>query len=481
MAVFKGKVWLTGGKSASYTMYNQVNKQAVRNEDVWTYTHGASTWQQSQLTGDFAAQNWDYLDGGNQAPWYSRFGHSLTPFDLDGDGEADLLVLIGGFSPDPSNDVWASLDGEKWVFVEHAPFHGRAWHGAVQHEGRLVVVGGTPLNNEVWITDTITMTGDYNTSTFHTNWYRADAGDLGWMPRAGFGLVPQNRTGRVNGTTPTGEALYLLGGYGGWPASSKRYDGVRCRNDVWRSYDAVTWEKVTDSAGWGARAWMGAVAFHQLGATDRDVASDRRPPRLWVAGGGYMGTMANNIVRAMEAYADLWWSYDGDSWVQVSMTEGSGSNLYSTEEWALTTVDDVSIYIGKWGMQLVNFKRVYTETSEDGTTTSTTLPAMLLAGGDYADSGTQDSTVFVSGGGVLCSYKGVECNEHGTCDEGQGGCTCEEGYLGAFCTETDPDYTAAAPRRRPRWGGWWCLWRRRPGVGRRPGRSCLNCCGSGGS
>jgi Flp pilus assembly CpaF family ATPase len=46
---------------------------------------------------------------------YQRYGHTLDALDLDGDGIEDVMVLTGGYSPDPSNDVWVTEDGNRWT------------------------------------------------------------------------------------------------------------------------------------------------------------------------------------------------------------------------------------------------------------------------------------------------------------------------------------------------------------------------------
>lgn len=54
---------------------------------------------------------------------YERFGHTMNsiPFpeasrnnSYDIDVE-EVMILTGGFSPDPSNDVWITSDGITWV------------------------------------------------------------------------------------------------------------------------------------------------------------------------------------------------------------------------------------------------------------------------------------------------------------------------------------------------------------------------------
>jgi hypothetical protein len=60
------------------------------------------------------------------------------------------MVLIGGYNPSPDNDVWVSEDGITWLYTGKAKFSPRGWHGAVVFKGKLYVMGGSPLNNEVW-------------------------------------------------------------------------------------------------------------------------------------------------------------------------------------------------------------------------------------------------------------------------------------------------------------------------------------------
>jgi hypothetical protein len=46
---------------------------------------------------------------------YPRFSHTLNSFDADGDGEADYMLLMGGYAPTPINDVWVTEDGVTWA------------------------------------------------------------------------------------------------------------------------------------------------------------------------------------------------------------------------------------------------------------------------------------------------------------------------------------------------------------------------------
>ena len=77
--------------------------------------------QETQLTGDFYAQNSDAQAPGDLAPWYTRFGHSLNV--LKGSSynmTDDLMILTGGYSPEPSNDVWLTPDGSTWYYTGYS-------------------------------------------------------------------------------------------------------------------------------------------------------------------------------------------------------------------------------------------------------------------------------------------------------------------------------------------------------------------------
>jgi hypothetical protein len=61
-------VWVTGGRTNEYTMYNLLPSYKVG--DVW-YTEDGQQWaQESELTGDYFAQNIDVVQPGSISPWY---------------------------------------------------------------------------------------------------------------------------------------------------------------------------------------------------------------------------------------------------------------------------------------------------------------------------------------------------------------------------------------------------------------------------
>jgi hypothetical protein len=114
--VFKGKIWVTGGRTVLYNQYNLL--PSVKTADVWYTSNGADWFQQGQLAGDFYAQNADAMQPGDLAPWFPRFGHQLnalsgTVYNLAG----DVMMLTGGYSPQPSNDIWITPDGNTWYYA----------------------------------------------------------------------------------------------------------------------------------------------------------------------------------------------------------------------------------------------------------------------------------------------------------------------------------------------------------------------------
>lgn len=144
--------------------------------DVWYSANGEEWYKVMNFTGgDFLHRigNFDAREDSDVAPWYSRYGHSLDSVtdtdtvtavqnddddddnDDDDDDDPDhhqVMILMGGYDPVPSNDVWISPNGSTWYFCGYAPWPARAYHATAVLEGgkKLYVMGGTPLSNDVW-------------------------------------------------------------------------------------------------------------------------------------------------------------------------------------------------------------------------------------------------------------------------------------------------------------------------------------------
>ena len=178
----KNCIWLTGGRTELYRTFNL--QMEDRTADIWWSEDGSSWNKAMEIYGDFiqGIGNFDAKVGGEVAPWYSRYGHSMDAIDTDGDGTNDLMVLMGGLSPMPSNDIWISPNGTTWFFERNAVWSERAYHATTVFKNRLLVMGGTPLNNEVWsgyfIRDSSQRGG------YRIGWSRqVDNSETSWAPR----------------------------------------------------------------------------------------------------------------------------------------------------------------------------------------------------------------------------------------------------------------------------------------------------------
>lgn len=75
---------------------------------------------------------------------------------------------------------------------------------------------------------------------------------------------------------------------------------------------------------------------------------------------------------------------------KVNYEEGSttGSNLYSSMGWALTQVDNIPTYLGKWGHRMLAWENENDAGEKE--------PALYLIAGDAVEGGSFVSDVFVS-------------------------------------------------------------------------------------
>lgn len=428
IAVFNKRLWLTGGRSERYQQANL--EYSYRRGDVWSSGVNAVAWTQSiDLTGDFSVQNFDALDPGTLAPWYARFGHSLTTinYETKAGKTAQGMILMGGFTPAPLNDVWFTADGKTWKYAGAAPWPGRAWHATAYVGTILYVIGGTPLSNDVWALRKLT---ELSSGSFVMDWIELTAA-APWSPRCGMEVTVLPR---ANNSTQ----MFLTGGYAGWPREDSRWDGERTRNDIWVSTDGATWTLVTASAPWSARAWHSVVTWSSLTDPTADVVKSSRSlsmmggqARMWLAGGGYLGTNQNNVVSKVIAQMDMWFSSDGLKWYKANYEEGSGANAYSCMEWTATEVDNTAVHLGVWGHKMVAWEKSVSVTNATSTST-TTYPALYFVAGDTSGDGALSNLIYVSNDTLLCLMNGVVCGGKGKC-LGTGGCSCSADYSGDFC------------------------------------------------
>lgn len=480
--VFKGKLWTCGGRTAKYVMYDL--SDSYKTADCWSSENGNSWRQEVGMMGDYWAQNTDVTQPGQIAPWFQRYGHTLTSLDIDNDGEEDVMVLLGGFSSSPSNDQWVTTDGTTWVFCGLAPWSERAWHGAVVFDGKMHIMGGTPLNNEVWRLNNVTKVNRTTPLTrslyvdyeYEMLWEQLD--DAPWNPRVGMGLVSHHYWNATNNETVANstERIVMAGGYGGWLAGvDSRYDGYYCQTDTW-SFDGKKWKLLNDINNFGSRAWFGMVVHRNEDPVLDPFKLDEAPPKIYVVGGGNIGfrTSSKRRLVKMSGKADMWWSRDAVEWHKVNYEEGGGGGttmpFFSSQEWTTTIVDRKNVRMGMWGMSLVsyNLPALRANISDPAQPVEKNIDAgkvygrdavLVIIAGDYTGNGEYSQTVWKSEPGIYCDKRGVICGGpqaedaeilKGYCSNY--GCKCNEifgttiRFTGEYCEDYPENYDAPARR-----------------------------------
>src|SRR3546814_15575474 len=126
------------------------------------------------------------------------------------------------FSSVPSNDVWVTEDGSTWRYANDAQWSPRAWHAAVAFKGSFFVMGGTPLNNEVWKISSIQTDG----TKWNIKWMQVSDKNP-WSPRSGLQVIRHFGTSLPLSASmaqvQAKETLVLTGGYDG--KSEERREG----------------------------------------------------------------------------------------------------------------------------------------------------------------------------------------------------------------------------------------------------------------
>lgn len=427
-------LWLIGGRVTEYEKWNF--QRTTQRADVYYSLDGASWTQIETLRGDFTARTdkaflmEDVMDPGDIAPFWERYGHSVDV--LRTTNGTLVMVLCGGFTPMPDNDVWISKDGETWNLAGRAPWPQRGYHMTAIFHDKLFVMGGSPLTNDVWAGAVTEAPSDRDGPRYLMSW--EPLGNASWSPRAGSAATVQFFNESL-------QRLFLVGGFGGWPcgddqsSSTCEYPGARSRNDVWVTVDGVTWDRVVEAAPWEARAWHSLVAWTDLLDPYRDVAlsAGDSAPRLWLAGGGYVGEHENNVVRFVDAYYDLWWTRDGSEWTRVSMANGASQHLCTSIE--CYKLSESNTFVGKYGHTLVPFWRTvddvnvcedesYLDGSSDELAgcssfkaASLKVPSLFFVAGDPGhnslkgidDPAQPSSDVYASRAPILCDIDGHKC------------------------------------------------------------------------
>jgi len=269
-------------------------------------------WLRSAL--NFGDYEWQLVKPNDRTSWAARAG--LQAVEL-----GDRLYLMGGRTPLPLpipgasviwGDVWASDDrGATWqpVLAQDTPgsWPARAYFQAVTKNGHMYLMGGQNFKiianpGCAFLPPGVPCTlPDVPASDFFSDvWRSADGAhwtrmtaNAGWAGRAGLSAAVFKNEIYVMGGSQNDDSAII----GGPPA--RVYF-----NDVWKSRDGATWERVTPKAPWAPRA--GAVAAVKDGY-------------LWILGGedGFLCDPSRPD-RCPPYYNDVWRSRDGKNWEQVT-------------------------------------------------------------------------------------------------------------------------------------------------------------------
>ena len=219
---------------------------------------------------------WRTVNPVNESDWINsassnRYSKRSSPHVVLFNDEFYLLGSSGRFIE--KNDVWRSENGADWTILAN----GNTWplyfgYSVAATKKWMFVVGGRSEsnnnNNDIWRSN-----DGVNWSTTPTV---PDSGGLGRVYAMAVSHV-------IGGT----EYLYVMGGVND--------NNVNYINDVWRTEEGVTWEKMTTTTIWSARGGAGIASHNGL---------------LYVLGGDNSnGSRAN--------YKDVWASIDGAEWFHV--------------------------------------------------------------------------------------------------------------------------------------------------------------------
>ena len=228
--------------------------------DVWASEDEGATWTQlmtGQEPGMWPARAYFqavvkddavYVIGGQdfglqENPYCELLDQGLTPppgLGIDPDAPCPEFLPTSQFF----NDVWRSTDGVTWEqMTAAAPWEGRAGLSAAALGDYIYVFGGSKNDDSSIIGPSGPQREYFNDvwrSTDGVEWEEM-TDEAPWEPRAGAATVVQ------------GDRLLLLGGEAGFVCDPLPDCVPPYFNDVWGTTDGVTWNLVTESAGWSPR------------------------------------------------------------------------------------------------------------------------------------------------------------------------------------------------------------------------------------
>lgn len=222
-----------------------------------------------------------------------------------------------------SRDLWTSEDGVAWKQVlADTPYDG--YSEMVVYRDALWAVKGSVWRSEdgvVWTrileTTPFGVRGYGETVVFKDALWQLGSGADVWRSEDGATWTREVEQAPYGAREAAAvivfrDQLWLLGGKtpGANNPPEKGYADTTTHNDVWRSTDGRTWERVVEAAPWQPRQWFAAEVY-------RD--------RLWVLG-GYDNVNGANL-------NDIWYTEDGVTWHRYE-----GDPVFSTRHEPTTYV-----------------------------------------------------------------------------------------------------------------------------------------------
>lgn len=271
----QGNNWKRGrGETAEFAPWSSRSDfEAVVYQDlIWVFagkeTPSSDVW--------YSANGWDWNQAPD-APWPTRGGYEADVFN-------GKIWLMGGFDGQNFlNDVW-SFDGTTWQQEANAPWQGRNGFAAEVLNGELFIYGG--MGNDG--SQNVVLADAWKTSD-GVNWVQTTPEmEIGPI-REHASVVFDNRMWIIGGTISTNDLLY------------DPYERVSLTDEVWYSYDGVTWY-VAAEYGFAPMArlqGMEAVVISEYRQQPSEPIVHERYqefPRLLVTGGKAANVFANGYV-----------------------------------------------------------------------------------------------------------------------------------------------------------------------------------------
>jgi len=286
--------------------------------------------------------NWELR--AKKAEWPARWDHSAVSYQ-------DKIWIFGGYNPGNTGsdsyleDVWNSSDGKEWHQVtEAAPWHGRRGHATLVFDDgsgpSIYLIGGYSVNEETgyrqYNNDVWKSSDGSSWEQIKTNTQAELDSRLDWYPRFNHRSEVLNLGGK--------NYIYLIAG-AAIIEDSPGYMGMSYFNDVWRSDDGISWERL-DNNDFGIRAEHATTMDNQKGI-------------LYMQGGTYgiHDVDDHHLDKPVYQWQELWSSKDGIHWeAENDEINFPQSKLYRTQHqiihykgnlWGFPGKSSSSLYFSK--------------------------------------------------------------------------------------------------------------------------------------